>query len=86
MHAALASVQPGEVLVLTLPEPEPVAIVGRCHGGPGEGARGGWPADRRSHPGHRWSWSDLGLPVWARFVRARGAAKEEAGELRRATP
>ena len=28
VHAALASVQPGEVLVLTMPEPEPVALVG----------------------------------------------------------
>jgi 4-hydroxy-4-methyl-2-oxoglutarate aldolase len=25
--------------------------------------------------------SELGLPVWARFVHARGAAKEEAGEF-----
>src|ERR1700738_2524886 len=28
VHAVLEQVQPGEVLVLTMPEPEPVALVG----------------------------------------------------------
>jgi 4-hydroxy-4-methyl-2-oxoglutarate aldolase len=28
MHAALAVVQPGEVLVVTMPEPRPIALVG----------------------------------------------------------
>ncbi|MGB8878217.1 MAG: RraA family protein, partial [Solirubrobacteraceae bacterium] len=28
VHAAMAAVQPGEVLVLTMPEPRPVALVG----------------------------------------------------------
>ena len=28
VHAAMAEVQPGEVLVLTMPEPRPIALVG----------------------------------------------------------
>ena len=53
VHAALARVQPGEVLVLAMPEPGARGLGWRGHRGPGEGARGGWPADRRSHPGRR---------------------------------
>jgi 4-hydroxy-4-methyl-2-oxoglutarate aldolase len=80
VHAALARVQPDEVLVLAMPEPEPVALVGevialqaKVRGAAGlliDGAIR--DADELS---------ELGLPVWARFVRARGAAKEKAGEL-----
>jgi 4-hydroxy-4-methyl-2-oxoglutarate aldolase len=80
VHAALARVQRGEVLVLAMPEPEPVALVGevialqaKVRGAAGlliDGAIR--DADELR---------ELGLPVWARFVRAGGAAKEEAGEL-----
>jgi 4-hydroxy-4-methyl-2-oxoglutarate aldolase len=78
VHAALARVQRGEVLVLAMPEPvalvgEVIALQAKVRGAAGlliDGAIR--DADELR---------ELGLPVWARFVRAGGAAKEEAGEL-----
>jgi 4-hydroxy-4-methyl-2-oxoglutarate aldolase len=78
VHAALARVRPGEVLVLAMPEPvalvgEVIAVQAKARGAVGlliDGAIR--DADELR---------ELGLPVWARFVRARGAAKEEAGGL-----
>jgi 4-hydroxy-4-methyl-2-oxoglutarate aldolase len=63
VHAALARVQPGEV----------IAVQAKVRGAAGlliDGAIR--DADELR---------ELGLPVWARFVRARGATKEEAGRL-----
>ena len=80
VHAALARVRPGEVLVLAMPEPEPVALVGEVIAvqAKARGAAGllvdGAVRDADELGG-------LGLPVWARFVRARGAAKADAGGL-----
>ena len=80
VHAALARVQPGEVLVLAMPEPEPVALVGEVIARQAK-VRGaaGLLIDAAIRDADELS--ELGLPVWARFVRAGGAAKEEAGEL-----
>ena len=48
VHAVMAEVQPGEVLVLTMPEPRPVALVGdllatqaKAHGAAGDADRRG---------------------------------------------
>ena len=80
VHTALARVQPGEVLVLAMPEPEPVALVGEVIAVQAK-VRGaaGLLIDGAIRDADELS--ELGLPVWARFVRARGAAKEEAGGL-----
>ena len=80
VHAALARVRPGEVLVLAMPEPEPVALVGEVLAVQAK-ARGaaGLLIDGAIRDADELR--ELGLPVWARFVRARGAAKEEAGGL-----
>jgi 4-hydroxy-4-methyl-2-oxoglutarate aldolase len=80
VHAALARVQPGEVLVLAMPEPEPVALVGEVIALQAK-VRGaaGLLIDAAIRDADELS--ELGLPVWARFVRARGAAKEKAGAL-----
>jgi 4-hydroxy-4-methyl-2-oxoglutarate aldolase len=80
VHAALARVQPGEVLVLAMPEPEPVALVGEVIAVQAK-VRGvaGLLIDGAIRDADELS--ELGLPVWARFVRARGAVKEEAGKL-----
>jgi 4-hydroxy-4-methyl-2-oxoglutarate aldolase len=80
VHAALARVQPGEVLVLAMPEPEPVALVGEVIAVQAK-VRGaaGLLIDGAIRDADELS--ELGLPVWARFVRARGATKEEAGGL-----
>jgi 4-hydroxy-4-methyl-2-oxoglutarate aldolase len=77
VHAAIERLRPGEVLVLTMPEPEPVALLGdllatqaRVHGAVAVLV----DASVRDV-------EDLGMPVWARWVRVRGATKEESGEL-----
>lgn len=80
VHAAMASVQPGEVLVLTMPEPEPVALIGdllvtqaRAHGAV---AILNDAAVRDSE-----ELLEMGLPVWTRWVRSRGATKDVVGAL-----
>jgi 4-hydroxy-4-methyl-2-oxoglutarate aldolase len=80
VHAAIAHARPGEVLVLTSEEPAPVALVGELlatqalsHGVAGLLVDG---AVRDLE-----ELAELGLPVWARFVRAQGATKGEVGRL-----
>ena len=80
VHAAMASLQPGEVLVVTMPSPEPVALVGdllatqaKVHGA----AAILVDASVRDVE----ELVELGLPIWARYVRIRGAVKEPPGEL-----
>jgi 4-hydroxy-4-methyl-2-oxoglutarate aldolase len=80
VHAAMAAVQRGEVLVLTMPEPAPVALVGdllatqaKAHGA----AAILVDASVRDVE----ELVELGLPIWARYVRIRGAVKETPGEL-----
>jgi len=80
VHAAMAAVQPGEVLVLTMPEPRPVALVGdllatqaRAHGA----AAILVDASIRD----REELVELGLPIWARWVRVKGAGKDGVGSI-----
>ena len=80
VHAAMAAVQPGEVLVLTMPVPEPVALVGdliatqaKVHGA----AAILVDAAVRDLE----ELVALGLPIWTRYVRVRGADKTDVGEL-----
>jgi 4-hydroxy-4-methyl-2-oxoglutarate aldolase len=80
VHAVLATVQPGEILVLTMPEPAPVALVGDllatqalAHGVAGLLI----DASVRDVEELR----ALGLPIWSRFIRVRGATKTELGAL-----
>jgi 4-hydroxy-4-methyl-2-oxoglutarate aldolase len=80
VHAAMAAVQPGDVLVLTMPIPAPIALVGdllatqaQVHGA---AALLVDAAVRDVDELH-----ELGLPVWARWVRVKGAAKEVVGEI-----
>lgn len=80
VHAAMAVVQPGEVLVLVMPREEPVALVGDLLA---------TQARRRGVAGMLVgaavrdveSLRELGLPIWSRFIRSRGAARAQTGEL-----
>ncbi len=76
----MARLQPGEVLVLTMPEPAPVALLGDLLAMQAKVAGAAAvlvdAAVRDSA-----ELADLGLPVWARWIRVRGAAKEVLGEL-----
>ncbi len=80
VHEAMAHLQPGEVLVLTMPEPRPVALVGDLLATQAK-ARGAVAilvdASIRDVEDLR----ALGLPVWARWRRVRGAAKDVRGEV-----
>ena len=80
VHAAMAALQPGEVLVLSMPEPAPVALVGdllatqaKVHGA----AAILVDASVRDLE----ELVELGLPIWTRYVRVRGAQKQTPGEL-----
>ena len=80
VHEALASVRPGEVLVITMPEPAPFGAVGELIVLQAQ-ARGaaGMLVDVavRDIAGLR----EIGLPIWARFVRVRGTKKADPGRL-----
>lgn len=80
VHAAMEHVRPGTVLVITMPEPEPVALVGELLAiqAQDRGARGLLvDAAVRDVDELR----AMGLPIWARFIRVRGATKEKIGAL-----
>jgi 4-hydroxy-4-methyl-2-oxoglutarate aldolase len=80
MHAVLATVQRGEILVLTMPEPEAVALIGdllvtqaiEC------GVAGILVnAAVRDADELR----QMGLPIWTRFIRAKGATRTSLGAI-----
>jgi 4-hydroxy-4-methyl-2-oxoglutarate aldolase len=80
VHAAMAAVEPGDVLVLTMPEPQAVALVGdllatqaKVQGAAAILVDG---AVRDVDDLAR-----LGLPIWARFVSIRGATKQDVGTI-----
>ena len=80
VHAAMASVQAGEVLVLTMPEPRPVALVGDLLATQAK-AHGAAAILVDASVRDTEELAELGLPIWARWVRVRGAAKEVAGAI-----
>jgi 4-hydroxy-4-methyl-2-oxoglutarate aldolase len=80
VHAVMASVQPGEVIVLTMPEPRPVALVGdllatqaKAHGA------AGMLIDASVRDVE--TLAELDLPIWARWVRVKGATKDIPGAI-----
>ena len=80
VHAAVAHAAPGDVLVLTSGEPAPVALVGELLATQAQ-VRGvaGMLVDGAIRDLDELA--ELGLPIWARYVRAQGATKGEVGEL-----
>ena len=80
VHAVMAEVQPGDVLVLTMPQPAPVALVGELLATQAK-ARGaaGILVDASVRDADQLV--ELGVPVWARWVRIRGATKAIVGEI-----
>jgi 4-hydroxy-4-methyl-2-oxoglutarate aldolase len=80
VHAAIAHAQAGDVLVLTSVDPGPVALVGELLATQAQ-VRGvaGVLVDGAVRDLDELR--TIGLPVWGRFVCARGATKGEAGRL-----
>jgi 4-hydroxy-4-methyl-2-oxoglutarate aldolase len=80
VHAAVAEAEPGEVLVLTMPEPRPVALVGELLATQAKVAGVAAvlvDAAVRDVEELR----EVGLPIWARYVRVRGAEKRVPGVI-----
>lgn len=80
VHAVMAHVQAGDVIVLTMPEPRPVALVGdllatqaRAHGA------AALLIDAAVRDVEELV--EIGLPIWARWIRVRGADKRDTGEI-----
>ena len=80
VHAAIEHISPGDVVVLTMPEPAPVALVGellvtqmKLRGAAGLLV----DASVRDCD----DLAALGLPVWTRWVRVRGAGKGVVGTV-----
>jgi len=80
VHAVVAHARPGEILVLTSTEPAAIALVGDLLAtqAQAQGVAGilvdGAVRDLDEL-------AAIGLPIWARFVRAQGATKGEVGAL-----
>jgi 4-hydroxy-4-methyl-2-oxoglutarate aldolase len=80
VHAAVAEAEPGEVLVLTMPEPRPVALVGELLATQAKVAGVSAllvDAAVRDLDELR----AVGLPIWARYVRVTGAEKKTPGVI-----
>jgi 4-hydroxy-4-methyl-2-oxoglutarate aldolase len=80
VHELVSRLQPGEIAVLTMPEPEPVALIGdllvtqlKERGAAGVLVDGA-VRDLDELVG-------MGVPIWARWVHARGAAKDRRGTV-----
>jgi 4-hydroxy-4-methyl-2-oxoglutarate aldolase len=80
VHAAMAAVEPGDVLVLTMPRPAPVALVGELLATQAK-ARGAAAIVVDASVRDVEQLAELGLPIWAHWVRIRGATKKIVGEL-----
>jgi 4-hydroxy-4-methyl-2-oxoglutarate aldolase len=80
VHAAVAEALPGEVLVLTMPEPAPVALVGDLLATQAKG-RGVAALLVDAAVRDLDELRELGLPIWARHVRVRGAEKSVPGTI-----
>jgi 4-hydroxy-4-methyl-2-oxoglutarate aldolase len=80
VHAVMAELQPGEVIVATMPQPRPVALVGellatqaKAHGAVGMLIDGSVRDIE--------ALAELDLPIWARWVRVKGATKDIPGSI-----
>lgn len=80
VHAAMAELQPGEVLVLTMPDPRPIALVGELLATQAK-AHGAAALLVDAAVRDTLELAELGLPVWARWVRVQGAVKATAGRI-----
>jgi 4-hydroxy-4-methyl-2-oxoglutarate aldolase len=80
VHAVIEQIQPGEVLVLGMPEPAPVALIGELLATQVK-VRGaaGILVDASVRDVNELV--ELGLPIWSRFIRVKGATKTKIGEL-----
>ena len=80
VHAVMDQVQPGEILVLTMPEPEPVALIGELLATQALVRQvAGILVDAAVRDSEELR--SLGLPIWTRWIRVRGATKTHVGTI-----
>ena len=80
VHAVIEQIQPREVLVLVMPEPSPVALIGELLATQVKVKEAaGILVDAAVRDVEELV--ELGLPIWTRFVRVKGATKTKVGEL-----
>ena len=80
VHAAIAEAEPGEVLVLTMPAPTPVALVGELLATQAKVA-GVVAVLVDAAVRDVDELREVGLPIWARYVRVSGAEKRTPGVI-----
>jgi 4-hydroxy-4-methyl-2-oxoglutarate aldolase len=80
VHAAIERIEPGDVVVITMPEPGAYAVVGDLLATQVM-ARGAEAVLVDASVRDVEDLRELGLPIWARWVRVRGADKNAVGEL-----
>ncbi len=80
VHAVIAHAQPGDILVLTSAEPAPIAFIGELLATQArEQGAAGMLVDGAVRDLDELV--SIGLPIWARWVRASGATKGGVGQL-----
>jgi len=80
VHAVIEQIQPGEVLVLSMPEPTPVALIGELLATQVKVKKAaGILVDASVRDVSELI--ELGLPIWSHFIRVKGATKTKIGEL-----
>ncbi|MFG1706535.1 4-carboxy-4-hydroxy-2-oxoadipate aldolase/oxaloacetate decarboxylase [Nonomuraea sp. M3C6] len=80
VHEVMTHVRPGEVVVLTMPEPRPVALLGDLLATQAR-ARGAAAVLVDAAVRDVADLRELGLPVWTRWRRVRGAGKDFRGAV-----
>ncbi len=80
VHAVMERIAPGDVLVLTMHEPRAVALVGDLLATQAIAAGAAALLVDASVRDVE-ELAEMGLPIWARWIRVKGAVKETAGEL-----
>lgn len=80
VHAVMDTVEPGDVIVVTMPEPEAVALVGDLLATQAK-ARSAAALLVDGAVRDLEELVNLGLPIWARYVCIRGAGKEAVGTI-----
>ncbi len=80
VHAVMEQVQPGEILVLTMPKPEPVALIGELLATQALVRQvAGILVDASVRDTEELQ--SLGLPIWTRWIRVRGTTKTHIGTI-----
>ena len=80
VHAVMDKAEEGDVLVLTMPEPEPVALVGDLLVTQAK-ERGVAALLVDAAVRDVWDLHELGVPIWTRWIRVEGATKTEVGRI-----